>query len=225
MASHKKDLKGTKVLITAGPTREYLDPVRFLSNPSTGRMGYAMAQAAARRGAQVLLISGPTALETPVGVKRIDVVSAAEMYRETLRWAGRYPIIIMTAAVADYRAAQVKKHKMKKKPAKSLQLKLVRTQDILAVLGQRKTANQYLVGFAAETKGLVRAARRKLEDKNLDLIVANPVNHGRGFAESHNEATLIFADGRTRKLARQSKARLAERILTQINLSRSALID
>lgn len=215
------DFKGTRVLITAGPTREYIDPVRFLSNPSTGKMGYALAEAAAHRGARVTLISGPTALDTPRGVKRIDVVSAREMYRATLKAARGQDVIIMTAAVADYRPRLPLKQKIKKGRGKLFQLQLIRTEDILATLGRRKTSRQYLVGFAAETQHLLKNARKKLREKNLDLIVANPVDAKRGFAVDRNQAVLLFADGHGRALAPQSKRRLADRILNQINSRRS----
>jgi phosphopantothenoylcysteine decarboxylase/phosphopantothenate--cysteine ligase len=217
----RQDFKGCKVLITAGPTREYIDPVRFLSNPSTGKMGFALAELAARRGAAVTLISGPTELATPKGVRRVDVVSAREMSRATLKASRGKDIIIMSAAVADYRPQRPATQKIKKASGKALQLKLVRTEDILATLGRKKNSKQYLVGFAAETRQLIKNARKKLCEKNLDLIVANPVGRGRGFAVDRNQATLLFSDGRSRKLAPQTKRRLADRILNQISSDRT----
>lgn len=220
-AQRKQDFKGERVLVTAGPTREYIDPVRFLSNPSTGKMGYALAEAAAQRGARVTLITGPTALDTPRGVKRIDVVSAREMYHATLKAARSQDIIIMTAAVADYRPQRVAKQKLKKGSGKVLQLKLVQTDDILAALGSHKRSRQYLVGFAAETQHLIKNARKKLREKHLDLIVANPVAARLGFAANRNQAVLLFADGHSQTLAPQSKRRLADRILNQISSQRT----
>ena len=159
-------------MVAAGPTREYLDPVRFLSNPSTGQMGYALAQAAQSCGASVTLISGPVDLAKPPRVKRIDVVSAAEMYRATIHQAKTADMIIMAAAVADYTPVRVAKTKMKKTDS-VLTIKLKPTADILKWAGKHKKKNQIVVGFALEDKNLRAPAEKKLKEKNLDMIIAN----------------------------------------------------
>ncbi len=212
MTEKKSLLKGAKVLVTAGPTREYIDPVRFLSNPSTGQMGYALAQAARLAGAKVTLISGPTDLTVPKGLTCIDVVSAAEMYRETTQAAKTADYIFMTAAVADYRPLRKLNQKMKKQ-ADDLTLRLTRTRDILATLGKRKTAEQLLIGFAAETKAVLVNARSKLERKNLDMIVANHVRPGNAFGTSTNEVTVLYSDGTKKPLPRMTKERLAQKLM------------
>lgn len=172
-----------RILITAGPTREYLDPVRFLTNASTGKMGYACAAAATRRGHQVTLVSGPVALKRPAGVERIDVLSSTEMYEAVL---AHYPVcdaVIMTAAVCDYRPAQRSTHKLTKQPD-GLLLPLVRTADILAALGRQKQ-RQVLIGFAVQDRAARSRARGKLADKNLDAIVLNgPAAFGADGAEA-----------------------------------------
>ncbi len=210
-----KNLKGLHVVVTAGPTREYLDPVRFLSNPSTGQMGYALATAAQAAGAKVTLISGPVALEKPKRIKTIDVISAQEMARVTLRAAKTADIIIMSAAVADYQAARPKKQKMKK-GSTALTLCLVRTPDILATLGKRKKADQFLVGFAAETKAVQKNARAKLKRKNCDMLIANQVKAGNAFGSASNQVIVLYADGRVEKIPRLSKIKLAERLVRLI---------
>jgi len=204
-------------LITAGPTREYLDPVRFFSNPSTGKMGYALARAARDRGAKVILVSGPVALCAPGGVRLVRVESANEMRREVLRWRRRADVIIMAAAVADYRPAKRLSRKMKK-GSRQINVPMVRTADILAELG-RKKGNRILVGFAAETASLVREAKRKLREKNLDMIVANDVSRrDEGFASDYNRGIIINRAGNITRLPRMRKAALA-RIIVQRCLS------
>ena len=198
-----------KFLITAGPTREYLDPARFLSNPSTGKMGYALAAAARKFSKDVMLISGPTDLPEPRGVKFVGVETAAQMARETLHRARKADIIILAAAVADYRPAKVSAQKMKKS-SRSLTLRLVATRDIAATLGHRKRRGQVLVGFAAETNNLLANARKKLRAKNLDLIVANRIGRaGSGFGSDTNEIVLMESDGRVGKRLRGTKRKLA----------------
>lgn len=208
------------LLITAGPTRERLDPVRYLSNRSTGKMGYALAAAAAARGHRVVLVSGPTALPEPSGeaggVRTIQVESAAEMAEAVRREAPEAEVIIMAAAVADYRPKTIAAEKIKKKPG-DLTLKLERTEDILAGLGQTKRPGQLLVGFAAETNDLLDHARAKLVAKNCDWIVANDISRpDRGFGADTNAVTLLARDGRTLELPLRSKAALAEKILDLI---------
>lgn len=206
---------GRRVLVTAGPTREYFDPVRFLSNPSTGKMGYALAAVARRRGAAVRLISGPTNLPAPPGVELFRVVTAQEMLElvmENLEWS---EVVIKAAAVADYRPAQFSPEKIKKTGGR-LTVELERTPDILLEVGRQK-GNRLLVGFAAETGEPREKARLKLEQKNLDLIVANDVTKpGAGFGTATNQVTLLFRDGRVVELPLLSKEEVAERILDEV---------
>jgi phosphopantothenoylcysteine decarboxylase/phosphopantothenate--cysteine ligase len=188
------DFAGVRVLITAGPTREALDPVRYLSNPSTGRMGFAMAEAARDRGAQVTLISGPTALPAVPGVHLVHIVSAEELARAVDAHVGAVRVLVMAAAVADQRPAERAEQKVKKTDGEEL-LRLVRTPDILAGLGARQE-RPLLVGFAAETEDLESNARGKLLRKNLDLIVANDVGaQGAGFASATNQVLVLGKDG------------------------------
>ena len=199
-------------LITAGPTREYLDPVRFLSNPSTGKMGYALARAARDAGAGVTLVSGPVSLRPPKRVRLIRVETAGEMYREVLRHYDRAGVVIMAAAVADYRPAKRLSKKMKK-GGRELQLSMVRTRDILSALGEEK-GKRLLVGFAAETGAVVKEAGRKLKEKNLDLIVANDVSRrDAGFASDYNRAVIIDRGGNIERLPRMKKDKLARLIV------------
>ena len=208
-------LAGKKVLVSAGPTREAIDPIRFITNHSTGTMGYALAAAAQEAGAGVTLISGPTSLETPQGVSRINVTSAAQM-AEAVFARQEADIIIMAAAVGDYTPAQVANQKIKKS-AESISLELERTTDILAELGKRKRANQLLIGFALETENLLDNARKKLQSKNADWIVLNsPNEEGAGFGTSTNKVTLIHKDGSQIPLPLMSKKKVAEHILHQI---------
>ncbi|TBH20863.1 bifunctional phosphopantothenoylcysteine decarboxylase/phosphopantothenate--cysteine ligase CoaBC [Thermus thermamylovorans] len=207
-----KDLQGLRLLVSAGPTREYLDPVRFLSNPSSGRMGYALAEAARDRGAEVVLVSGPTALPDPWGVEVVRVESALEMRKAILE---RYPwaeAVAMAAAVADYRPAEVLADKEPKAVAEKV-LRLVPNPDILKELGERKDG-KVLVGFAMETAEGLERARGKLLRKNLDLIALNWVNReGVGFGSPENEVVLLLRDGRVVELPRMPKRQVAERIL------------
>lgn len=218
--SRRSDYKGLTVLVTAGPTREALDPVRYLSNHSSGRMGYALARAAGERGAHVLLISGPTALEAPPGVDFYPVQSARDMYAAVMDNLSRADIIIKTAAVADYRPAETAAQKIKK--AGEMSLRLVRNPDILKELGARKGAC-FLVGFAAETENLQQNALKKLQDKNLDLIVANNLTHqGAGFAGETNKVILIFKNGHVEAVPLMTKYALAHLILDRIHAGRQA---
>ena len=210
-----KDLAGERVLVTAGPTREELDPVRFLSNHSSGKMGYAIARAASRRGAQVVLVSGPTGLREPWGVETVSVESASEMREAVLARFAESSIIIKAAAVADYRPEMRAAEKIKKK-GDSVTLDLVKNPDILGELGQLK-GDRLLVGFAAETENLMENATRKLAEKNLDLIVANDVSQqGAGFNVETNIARLLFRDGRHEDLPLMSKNALADVILDRV---------
>lgn len=205
--------KGLRVLVTAGPTREFLDPVRFLSNPSSGKMGYAIAAEAIKRGAKVTLVTGPTAL-VPPRCRVICVVSASDMHRAVLKEARRADLIIMTAAVSDFTPVSFLRHKVKKKDA-PLTLTLKPTKDILKELGDRKRPGQILVGFAAETKNLKMSALDKMRRKNLDAIVANRVGvKGSGFAGDRNEALLLSASGGIRRLSRMTKKAMAKEILS-----------
>jgi phosphopantothenoylcysteine decarboxylase/phosphopantothenate--cysteine ligase len=205
------DLEGERVLVTAGPTREPIDPVRFITNRSSGRMGYAIAEEARARGADVVLVSGPVAIEPPDGVEVVRVETAAEMAEATLARAEWATIVVKSAAVADYRPKTVASRKIKKGEGEST-LELERTTDILAELGRRK-GEQVLVGFAAETDALVENARKKLEAKNLDLVVANDVTReGAGFDGETNIAVLVGRDGRADELPLMPKRELAARI-------------
>ncbi|MDO4620119.1 MAG: bifunctional phosphopantothenoylcysteine decarboxylase/phosphopantothenate--cysteine ligase CoaBC [Lachnospiraceae bacterium] len=212
---YRKDLTGKTVLVTAGPTQEPLDPVRYLTNHSSGKMGYAIAEAAARRGASVVLVSGQTALDAPYGVKRIDITTARQMYEAVTEHFDEADIVIKAAAVADYRPAEVSSEKIKKSDTE-LSLPLERTDDILAYLGAHKKDGQILCGFAMETEHLLENARKKLAKKNLDLIAANSIREeGAGFAGDTNRVTLI---GRTTEecLPLLSKEETAHRILDRI---------
>src|SRR5262249_15297392 len=187
----RRDLEGVPVLVTAGPTREHLDPVRFLSNPSSGKMGYALAEAAADRGAQVTPVSGPTSLPDVPGVHLVHIESAEDLAREVDRFVQNVRVVIMAAAVADQKPAHRSPQKVKKTGGKEL-LELVRTPDILAGLGARKD-HPLLVGFAAETENVEQNALDKLKRKNLDLIVANDVADA--FGKETNRAVLLAKDG------------------------------
>lgn len=211
--------RGVKVLITAGPTREPIDPVRFLSNRSSGKMGYALAEAARKRGAAVTLVSGPTSLNGPSGVKVVNIETAAQMRDATLPLAAQSDIIIAAAAVADFRPAQPAGQKIKKSHSPS-EIALEPTDDILSALGRHKRDNQILVGFAAETENLLAEAHRKLQSKNLDWIVANDVTApGAGFDGETNIVTLISASGQNLSLPLMTKREAAEQILDSIRPS------
>ena len=210
-----KDLTGRKIMITAGPTREEIDPVRYISNHSSGKMGYALARAARRRGAQVLLISGPTALALPDGVHVINVTSAIEMQSEVLSHVTECDVVIKAAAVADYRPLLRNSTKIKKN-ADSVAIELTKNPDILAELGKMEH-RPYLVGFAAETDSLEKNATIKLHGKNLDMIVANDVSQGdAGFNVDMNRALLLFKDGSTCNCDLMSKDQLAVTILDHV---------
>jgi len=203
-----KDLVGVTVLVTAGPTREPIDAARFISNPSTGKMGYALAAEARNRGAAVVLISGPTHLPPPQGVNHRSVTTAAEMGQAVQDHVGHCQVIIMAAAVSDFRPKEPSERKIKKEGA-SLAITLERTEDILKGLGDAREG-QILVGFAAETDDLIRNAGDKLKKKNLDLIVANTIGlPGSGFASDMNEAILMERGGKVTELPRMTKAELA----------------
>jgi phosphopantothenoylcysteine decarboxylase/phosphopantothenate--cysteine ligase len=216
-----RDLAGEKVLVTAGPTRENVDPVRYLTNRSSGKMGYAVAEAAARRGARVILVSGPTSLEAPPGVERIDVQNAEEMQQAVLQKVADCSIAIFAAAVADYRPAEPGGQKIKRS-LESLNISLEPTADILASVARNK-GDRFIVGFAAETDHIAENARKKLAAKNADLIVANDVTaEGAGFDHDTNVVTLFARDGRDLALPRMSKSEVAQRILDEIVRLRSA---
>ena len=218
----KSDLDSETVLITAGPTQEPLDPVRYLSNRSSGKMGYALAEAAASRGARVILVSGPVSLAPPAGVELIPVRTAVEMRKAVLDHLEQATIIIKAAAVADYHRANPPQQKVKKTAAR-MSLELDPTPDILAEAG-RKKGDRLLVGFAAETENLIEEARRKLQSKNCDMVVANLVAQpGIGFESDENEVTLVLSTGETIPVARASKASIAQRIFDEMLKLRLAL--
>ncbi len=213
--SRKRDLAGVEVLVSAGPTVEDIDPVRFVSNRSSGKMGYRLAEAARDRGANVTLVSGPTALPQPHGVVFVGVRSTAQMGAAVVEKAAAADVIVMAAAVSDYRPASPVRHKFKKLDG-PLSLEMVRTQDILGSLGSFK-GERFLVGFAAETSDVVSQARAKLKAKNLDLIVANDVSRDdRGFGAERNAAWLIDAAGGERETPLVSKRELAEMIWDRV---------
>lgn len=214
-AAYPKDLEGMKVLVTAGPTVEAIDPVRYISNHSTGKMGYALAKAASLRGAETTLVSGPAALLKPRFAACVDIVSAEDMFREVTERAPEQDVVIKAAAVADYRPARVSREKMKKKDGE-LSIPLVRTRDILAYLGQNKKEGQFLCGFSMETEHMLEHSREKLEKKNLDMIVANNLRQqGAGFGTDTNVVTILTKDGEV-SLPQMSKDEVAHRILDQI---------
>ena len=209
----RRDLAGQTILLTAGPTREAIDPVRYVSNHSSGKMGYALAEAAAARGARVILVSGPVSLAAPKGVEVIAVESARDMYEAVMARLDEATIVIKSAAVADY--SPIAAGQKIKKSGEMMHLDLHPTRDILAAVGQRKGARK-LIGFAAETNDLLTYARRKLEQKNCDLIVANLVNQpGTGFGADQNDVTLVTRAG-DQPLGRASKRALADQILDAV---------
>ncbi len=210
-------LKGRTVLVTAGPTQEPIDPVRFITNHSTGTMGYALAAAAAKRGAEVTLVSGPAVLDTPPGVTRIDVTTAQDMH-EAVQAHADSDFVLMAAAVADFAPAAPADHKLKKGDSGDAPtLTLKRNPDILAGLGAHKREGQCLVGFAMETEKGLQEAQRKLQSKNLDWIVLNNLHEpGAGFGTGTNRVTLISADGYTEALPVMPKAEVAEAILDRV---------
>lgn len=211
----RRDLAGLTVLVTAGGTREAIDPVRYIGNRSSGKMGYALAEAARRRGARVILVSAPTALPPPAGVELVPVESAAQMREAVLRAFAECQVVIKAAAVADYRPAAARAQKIKKREG-VFHLELEPTPDILAELGRQKGA-RVLVGFAAETEALRPNALHKLNAKNLDLVVANDVSRaGAGFGCDTNIVTLFFRDGRVEELPCLPKSEVADRILDAV---------
>lgn len=217
-----KDLGRLRIVISAGPTQEKIDPVRYISNRSSGKMGYAIAEAARSRGASVILVSGPVALPAPDGVQVIRVETAAEMKTAMDAAAAEADVVVMCAAVADYRAAAPVDQKMKK-GAEQLQIALIRTDDILAGLGKSKPAGQVLVGFAAETNDVLAYAAEKLKRKNADLFIANDVSRGDiGFSADQNEVHILYASGRTAKVEKAPKKRIANAILDAVKEVRAS---
>ncbi len=215
-----KDLAGKKVLVTAGPTRERIDPVRYISNHSTGKMGYAIAENCMRRGAEVTLVSGPVAIAPPLFVEVIPVESAAEMAAAVKELAEKQDIIIKAAAVADYRPANPADEKVKKKEG-SASLAMERTEDILAWLGEHRKSGQFLCGFSMETENMLENSRAKLKKKHADMIVANNLKtEGAGFGTDTNVVTIITEDG-CKELSLMSKADVAAAVVDAI-LERSA---
>lgn len=209
-----------RIVISAGPTREAIDPVRFITNRSTGKMGYAIARAAVKMNLQTVLVSGPVNLTAPEGVEFVPVESAAEMAEAMKNAAADADIIVMAAAVADYRPKQYSTSKVKKSDG-DMCIELERTEDILLSLGKNKKPGQILVGFAAETDDLLQNAQGKLERKNLDYIAANIVGvPGRGFGADHNAITLLGRNGSKTEFALQSKEALAESLLSFVLESR-----
>lgn len=211
----EKDLAGKKVLVTAGPTREAIDPVRYITNHSTGKMGYAIARAAARRGAEVTLVSGPVNLPAPLGVKLVPVVSARDMFEAVTEISAGQDVIVKAAAVADYRPPHVGTEKTKKKDG-DMSIGLERTDDILAWLGAHRRAGQVLCGFSMETQNMLENSKAKLEKKNIDMIVANNLKvEGAGFGTDTNVVTVITRD-EVRELELMGKDEVAHRLLDQI---------
>lgn len=211
-----RDMEGLRVMVTAGPTREALDPVRYISNRSSGRMGYAIARAAQQRGAQVTLLTGPVALEPPQGVTVVPFMTTQDLLDRALACAPEQDILIQSAAPADYRAREIAPQKIKKQGGEDMVLKLVENPDVAATLGRAKRADQTFVGFAAETNDVLAHAKGKLLKKNLDLIVANDVTvPGAGFDVNTNIVTLMTAE-KTEALPLMSKDEVAHRILDAV---------
>ncbi len=211
-----KDLAGRKVMVTAGPTREFIDPIRFITNRSSGKMGCAVARVARRRGAQVCLIKGPTALKDPPGVRIINVESARQMYNVAIEEARKADVIVKASAVADYRPITEVSQKIKKDKDKMF-IELTENPDIIATIGQDKRDDQVLVGFAAETSELVKFAETKLKEKNLDIIVANDVTQpGAGFSVDTNIVMIIDRDGRKAQWPQMTKVDIAYKLFDRI---------
>jgi len=212
----KKDLKGERILVTAGPTQESIDPVRFITNPSSGKMGYALAKVARRRGAEVVLVSGPTSLPVPRSdIQLISVKTAEEMRKAVFAHLKDCSVVIKAAAVSDYRPKEISRAKLKK-TALSSSLELERTRDILREIGEKK-GKRILIGFAAETEDLVSNARKKLKEKNLDLIVVNDVKKpGAGFTSETNQVKFLYPSGEVKDLPMMSKEEVAQVILDEV---------
>ena len=220
----EKDMKGLKVLVTAGPTQEPIDPVRFITNHSTGKMGYAIAAVCMRRGAEVTLVSGPTAVQKPEFVNIVPVTTAREMFEEVTSRADEQDIIIKAAAVADYRPKNVSSEKVKKKDGE-LSMEMERTDDILAYLGSHRRPGQFLCGFSMETENVLENSRKKLKKKNLDMIAANSLKvEGAGFGGDTNVITIITEDEEV-SLELMSKEEAASKILDQILARRTKKED
>ncbi|MGI6443112.1 MAG: bifunctional phosphopantothenoylcysteine decarboxylase/phosphopantothenate--cysteine ligase CoaBC [Synergistaceae bacterium] len=216
----KRDLEGLNVLITAGPTHEYIDPVRFISNPSSGKMGYALAKQAWYRGANVTLISGPTSLPVPVGVNFVKVITAEEMYDACIKNAPTADIMIKAAAVGDFRVEKISSNKIKRDKDMSLTLNLVQNKDIAAKLGEIKREGQTLVGFAAETQNFVGNARKKIESKKLDMIAVNDVlSENIGFESDNNKISLIIPGSNIEEIE-GTKEEVADALFDAIILKR-----
>jgi len=219
---HRRDLEGETVLITAGPTQEPLDPVRYITNRSSGKMGYALAEAAAARGARVVLISGPVRLTPPAGVETIPVRTAVEMRQQVFDHLAPADIVVKAAAVADFHLSKIPDQKVKKTAAR-LSLELDPTPDILAELGKKK-GDRLLIGFAAETQNLQQEALRKLQSKNCDMVVGNLVGSSdSGFDSDQNEVTLVLRTGESIVVPRASKREIADRIFDEVLKLRLAL--
>ena len=213
--AYERDMQGKRVLVTAGPTQESIDPVRFITNHSTGKMGYAIAKMGMLRGAEVTLVSGPTSIAKPEFVHVVDVVTAKEMYEEVTKRAKDQDIIIKAAAVADYRPKSVSSEKMKKKDD-DLAIPMERTDDILKFLGEHKKEHQFLCGFSMETENMLENSRKKLEKKHLDMIVANNLKvEGAGFAGDTNVVTIITGQEEVSR-GKMTKEETALRILDEI---------
>ena len=213
--AREKDMKGLRVLVTAGPTQESIDPVRYITNHSTGKMGYAIAKVCMQRGADVTLVTGPTSIEKPQFVNVVPITTAREMFEEVTGRAEEQDIIIKAAAVADYRPRYVSDEKVKKKDD-DLALEMERTDDILAYLGAHKTKDQFLCGFSMETENMLENSRKKLKKKNLDMIIANSLKmEGAGFGGNTNVVTVITEDFE-KELGKLTKEETADRILDQI---------
>ncbi|HTB64185.1 MAG TPA: phosphopantothenoylcysteine decarboxylase [Opitutales bacterium] len=218
-----KTSRPIRCLVTAGPTREHLDPVRFLSNPSSGKMGYALAVAAKEAGWQVDLVSGPVALPPPEGVKLTRVTTAAEMFRTVEKLFSKCDVLLMCAAVSDFRPKKAFKHKVKKGHA-DLVVEFEPTVDILKNVAARKRPDQLVVGFAAETQNIEACARKKLKEKDLDFIIANQVGRaGTGFAADQNAVIVLGRDGSRKKYGRAGKMKLAREVIGSLQAATTQL--
>lgn len=216
LKGQKAILKGKKILVTAGPTYESIDPVRFIGNRSSGKMGFAIARAASKLGADVTLITGRTSLETPINVKRIDIETADEMFKNVKKYMRTSDAIIMSAAVSDFKPTYYSKKKIKKEnlQSESLTIELKRNPDILEYIGKFKSKQQILVGFALETENEIESARKKLKNKNLDfIIVNNPLQEGAGFSYDTNIVKLIDKKGKIKSFRKMPKEMLAEKLM------------